>query len=174
MKRHVWSSKETALLKKNVEQYGLTAGCKKTAEKLNLTHQQCYSRIVYKKINSDYDNIGKRYNPNLENKIAKYLEKHIPDNPNNLKVVFESCAEKFGLTCASIMNRWYGMKLKSKKGVVITDYSKYPSYRGNMQPLFGLIGNNSVVNGKNQNKCTVKKTGFLMVMFKKLVQKINW
>ena len=58
MQRHKWSQQDYALLKENVEKYGLTSGAEKTAEILYLTKKGCIAMYKYKFGNHDMKKKG--------------------------------------------------------------------------------------------------------------------
>ena len=158
-------------MKGYIERYGLTVGCKKTAEKLNRTTGSCTAKCKREGL-WDTENSGPFYNPDIEEKIAKYLKRKISKNPNNLMDVFRDAAIKFNLTEQSIANRWYGVKVR-RNGRIVTDFSTYPSYKGNIGVVFCVMGKSSTVNGKNQKKPSVNKTGWIMAIFRKFLKKYN-
>lgn len=109
-------------------------------------------------------NRKKRVTPSSENEIeiAQYLKEKIAENPNNLKVAFKDTQEHFGFrNIASIVYRWYGYK----------GYKDYPSCKDNMGPVYTVVGNNATINGKNKSTPDVKKTNWIMNIFRKWINK---
>lgn len=97
-----------------------------------------------------------------EIEIAKYLKMKVAESPNNLIAAFKDTQKHFGFkNVASITCRWYGYR----------NYNKYPSCRDNIGPAYIVTGDNTTVNGKNKKSPDVKKTNWIMNIFRKWINK---
>lgn len=199
MKNHRWSEADYVVLQDNVNKYGPYHGIKKAAEKLYVTESACnnmYYRKLYKfkksgikvdhpealknakVVEETVEQPKKKSKPEFKTKkqmhilsheeelrLADFLKTEISKNPNNIKSVFRKASIEFDLSVSNIVARWYGCKLGP------TDYKKRPTYKGNMGPVFAIVGENATVNGKNQDNPTTKKTGWIMTMIRKWINK---
>lgn len=178
MQHHIWSQEDYALLGENVRKYGLTSGFEKTATQIGSTYNSCstkYYKHVYTTTTTAEPLESKVFkeprtrhhvSTDEEVAIANYLREEIAKNPHNLKVVFKKCAEHFGFSSdRAISARWYGFKYKN------TDYTTRPSYKNNIGVTYALVGNSVIINGKNTKESTVKKTGWILTILRKLLNK---
>lgn len=163
-KKPRWTEEELFLLKKNVEKYGICQGLERTSISTGRSKNACNCKFYSFAKKEELIYNGKRNFTSKEQeiKIAERLKEKIEANPNNLTNAFKDVAKEFGFkSYNTIANRWYGIKSKH------CDYSKKPSCRHNIGEVFTVLGTNATINGKNQAKPDVRKTNWLLAIFKK-------
>ena len=163
-----WTEKEKEILKKLINEHGFNEGCRKASCEIDRSYSSC----VYQAWKSGFKSENpkrRKVTEEMEYEIADFLKKEIARNPNNLQSVFRNAAEKFGVKEQTIENRWYGYGTSNKTRVKKT----YPSTRTVIGPIYSLIGDNATINGKNQDTPNVKKTGWILAIFKKFIKRNN-
>lgn len=92
-------------------------------------------------------------------KEIEILQSKVHAHPKNLTLAFELCAEEIGRAKTAVAFKWYNTR--NQKGVRYSDN------------LFGLIGNEGLVNSKNVAKGRVTKPRFVITINNQILSSIT-
>ena len=156
-KNHKWTDSDVELLTKLVRKHGVTKGSSMFSETTGISVNSATSKAC--KLAVSNKTKRKHMSDDEEHKLADFLVDRISKNPGNLIESFREASDKFGVSVTTIARRWYGFgNAKSPKS---------PACRNNIGTVFSVVGENSLVNGKN-GEPKVKHTGWILSFIRRV------